>query len=271
MSKLIAAWLSLLLLVDFAVAQDSKPQNGDAAEAPPAREAKAKTEKIDLTKSEKVSAAEFKQHFARVGMAETMRHTEFLGVQDEMAIIRAHSMNPLTKGWSARLLTIKLADLDKELRAAVEKKQAALPALLANAENKTEANDALPAKPSHWGVRLCGWKDGDGKAVYMLVPEKYVGYDFDDLKNGKGDDAKYWEGDDQKRWKGLLYGESALLRALGEFPKGEHVRVEDFVTEYAVTDPKVLAQVKAVAKAAGLKLELDEQRAPPAADQQTPE
>jgi hypothetical protein len=122
-----------------------------------------------------------------------------------------------------------------------------------------EATPVRETKKVTRGLLLCGWKDKQGKAVYMLVPVKYQDYYFDDLKAGKGDDPKFWEDNDQKHWKGLLQGEAALLKALGELPKEDYtVGVEYFVNDYAVTDPKVLEQVKATAKATGLTLYLDE-------------
>lgn len=94
----------------------------------------------------------------------------------------------------------------------------------------------------------------------MLVPEKYVSYSFDSLKNGKGSDPKYWDGNDQKRWRGLLKGEDALYKALRELPQGEGVVVETFVTEYAVTNPKVLEQVRQIISKQGPRVGAERKR-----------
>lgn len=68
---------------------------------------------------ETVSPAEFKEHFARVGMAETVRSTRLLGQWDGKAFIRVSSMNPLTRTWSDRTITVDLDALDPTFRGEV--------------------------------------------------------------------------------------------------------------------------------------------------------
>ena len=72
-------------------------------------------------KTEIVKVDVFKKRYQRVGMAETMHATEFLGVKDGVAILQISDMNLLTKGWSKKRIGVKLADLDKAFRTEVEK------------------------------------------------------------------------------------------------------------------------------------------------------
>ena len=67
-----------------------------------------------------VKAAEFKEHYERVGMAETMRSTRFLGVERGVALIEVQKMRILGKGWKSRRIGIPLGDLPPALRKAVE-------------------------------------------------------------------------------------------------------------------------------------------------------
>jgi beta-lactamase regulating signal transducer with metallopeptidase domain len=78
----------------------------------------AKAEKPLLPKD--VAPAEFKAHFDRVDSPESMRSTEFLGIENGKATIAVSKMNPLTKKFSKQLVTVMLADLDPALRAEIE-------------------------------------------------------------------------------------------------------------------------------------------------------
>jgi hypothetical protein len=78
----------------------------------------AKADKPLLPKD--VAPAEFKAHFARVDSPESMRSTEFQGIEGGKATITVSKMNPLTQKFSKKLVTVKLADLDPALRAEIE-------------------------------------------------------------------------------------------------------------------------------------------------------
>lgn len=67
-----------------------------------------------------IAPAEFKAHFARVDSPESMRSTEFEGIEGGKATIAVSKMNPLTKKFSKQRVTVKLADLDPALRAEIE-------------------------------------------------------------------------------------------------------------------------------------------------------
>ncbi len=67
-----------------------------------------------------IAPAEFKAHFARVDSPESMRSTEFQGIENGKATIAVSKMNPLTQKFSKQLVTVKLADLDPALRAEIE-------------------------------------------------------------------------------------------------------------------------------------------------------
>lgn len=67
-----------------------------------------------------IAPAEFKAHFARVDSPESMRSTEFEGIEGGKATIAVSKMNPLTKKFSKQQVTVKLADLDPALRAEIK-------------------------------------------------------------------------------------------------------------------------------------------------------
>ncbi len=67
-----------------------------------------------------IAPAEFKAHFARVDSPESMRSTEFQGIENGKATIAVSKMNPLTQKFSKQRVTVKLADLDPALRAEIE-------------------------------------------------------------------------------------------------------------------------------------------------------
>lgn len=72
-------------------------------------------------KPEMVKAEVFTKRYQRVGMAETMHHTEFVGVVDGVAILKVGDMHVLTQGWREKWIGTKVADLDPALRAEIEK------------------------------------------------------------------------------------------------------------------------------------------------------
>jgi hypothetical protein len=68
-----------------------------------------------------VPVAEFKKHYTRLGMPETMRTTTFLGIEHNMAVIEVRRMSLIDpKKWSARRIAVKLDELDPVLRSDVE-------------------------------------------------------------------------------------------------------------------------------------------------------
>lgn len=68
-----------------------------------------------------VPVAEFKEHFARVDMPETMRATTFLGIEKDLAVIEVRKMSLINpKKWSTQRIAVKLDDLDPTLRSDVE-------------------------------------------------------------------------------------------------------------------------------------------------------
>ena len=77
-------------------------------------------------KPEMVKADAFKNRYLQVGMAQTVHHTEFVGVVDGVAILKVGDMNLLTKGWREKWIGVKLADLDPVFRAEVEKAAAVI-------------------------------------------------------------------------------------------------------------------------------------------------
>lgn len=72
-------------------------------------------------KPDMVKAEAFKKRYHRVGMAETVHTTEFVGVINGVAILKVGDMHLLTKGWREKWIGVKLADLDPAFRAEVEK------------------------------------------------------------------------------------------------------------------------------------------------------
>lgn len=69
-----------------------------------------------------VSAADFKEHYSRVGKPETMRATEFRGIEDGLAVIEVRRMSFLNpKKWKTRRVAVKLEDLDPAFREEVAK------------------------------------------------------------------------------------------------------------------------------------------------------
>ena len=79
-------------------------------------------------KPEMVKAEVFKKRYARVGMAETVHSTHFVGVQEGVAILKVGDMNLLTKGWREKWIGVKLADLDVPFRTEVERAAAKIEA-----------------------------------------------------------------------------------------------------------------------------------------------
>jgi hypothetical protein len=77
-------------------------------------------------KGKAIPAKEWKEHFAVVGMPETMRSTKFLGIKNGLAVIQVQKMNPLSEKWTTTLYKVKVADLEPGFRAEVEKADAAL-------------------------------------------------------------------------------------------------------------------------------------------------
>lgn len=77
-------------------------------------------------KPEMVKPEAFKSRYQRVGMAETVHHTEFVGVVDGVAILKVGDMHLLTKGWREKWIGVKLADLDPEFREEVQKAAAVI-------------------------------------------------------------------------------------------------------------------------------------------------
>jgi hypothetical protein len=75
-------------------------------------------------KPEIIKADVFEKRFARVGMAETMQTTEFVGVVDGVAILKVGDMNLLTKGWREKWIGTPVADLNPALRSEIEKRVA---------------------------------------------------------------------------------------------------------------------------------------------------
>lgn len=76
-----------------------------------------------------VSAADFKEHYSRVGMPETMRVTEFRGIEDGLAVIEVRRMSFLnSKKWKTRRIAVKLDELDPAFREEVAKAAATKPA-----------------------------------------------------------------------------------------------------------------------------------------------
>lgn len=77
-------------------------------------------------KPEMVKADAFTKRYHRVGMAETVHTTEFVGVVDGVAILKVGDMHLLTKGWREKWIGTKVADLDPVLRAEIEQKAAVI-------------------------------------------------------------------------------------------------------------------------------------------------
>lgn len=71
-------------------------------------------------KPEMVKAEAFENRYRRVGMAETVHYTEFVGVVDGVAILHVGDMHLLTKGWREKWIGVKLEDLDAQLRKELE-------------------------------------------------------------------------------------------------------------------------------------------------------
>jgi len=63
----------------------------------------------------------FQERYQRVGMAETMHFTEFVGVKDGVAILRISDKRLVGQGWKEEWIGVKLADLDPAFRAELEK------------------------------------------------------------------------------------------------------------------------------------------------------
>ena len=93
-------------------------------------------------KGKAIPAKEWKEHFQRVEMPETMRSTKFLGIEKGLAVIQVQKMDPLSEKWTTNLYQVKLADLEPGFRAEVEKADAALKKPAAGSEAKTNGNDA---------------------------------------------------------------------------------------------------------------------------------
>lgn len=79
-------------------------------------------------KAKAIPAKEWQSRYMRVGMAETVRYTKFLGIKNGHAEIEVHEMNvlTLTKKWNSVRYQVKLADLEPGFRAEVEKADAEL-------------------------------------------------------------------------------------------------------------------------------------------------
>ncbi len=107
--KILRLFLLSLACMSFAAGEEEKPVK------PP-------------IKPEMVKAEVFKKRYARVGMAETVHSTKFVGVQDGVAILKVGDMNLLTKGWREKWIGVKLADLDVPFRLEVEQAAAEIEA-----------------------------------------------------------------------------------------------------------------------------------------------
>lgn len=114
-------------------------------------------------KPDNVSVAEFKKHFARVDMAETMRVTKFVGIEGGKAVLSVREMSLLNSNkWSTRNLAINLADLDAETRAKVEKmaKETQKPAATQheeeNAKDSAGAVDDIAYFEKRYAIKLDG-------------------------------------------------------------------------------------------------------------------
>ena len=71
---------------------------------------------------ERVSVAEFKREYEMVGMPQTMKDVEFLGVRDGRAFLKIRSMPLVGSKWKERVTYVELKELDAALRESLEKK-----------------------------------------------------------------------------------------------------------------------------------------------------
>ena len=75
------------------------------------------------TGPKRVSAAEFKKRYARVGMAETLYGHTYLGQKNGRAYIQAGSLSFLTGKWSERIIYVELGKLDPAFRDALPREK----------------------------------------------------------------------------------------------------------------------------------------------------
>lgn len=68
----------------------------------------------------RVSATEFKKHYAQVGMAQTAHAHSYLGQRDDCVYLKVSSKSAFG-GWTDRTIYIELADLDPTFREALPK------------------------------------------------------------------------------------------------------------------------------------------------------
>ena len=71
----------------------------------------------------RVSAAEFKRHYALVGMAQTMYAHTYLGERNGRAYINVGSLSILGDKWSDEVIYVELSQLDTEFRQSLPKKE----------------------------------------------------------------------------------------------------------------------------------------------------
>lgn len=109
--------LCVSLFVSGCVADTAKP-----SEAPNRTSDSTPTDSSDSVKAPsgesatRVSPSEFQKHYALVGTPETMRSTKFLGQENGKVFIRVHSMSPVTRDWSERVIYVELDELDPAFR-----------------------------------------------------------------------------------------------------------------------------------------------------------
>jgi len=120
-----------------------------------------------------VAPAEFKEHFERVGMAETMHHTEFRGVTNGVAGLRVQSMNPLTRKWSEQLIEIEVEKLDPAFRAEILKIKTTPGASGEVKANPGKVSPALFPGRGEWGPEAEGLscRVKTDKTEYEIVDE----------------------------------------------------------------------------------------------------
>lgn len=73
------------------------------------------------TGPKRVSAAEFKRRYARVGLVETLHTHTYLGQNDGRAYIRARSMSLLSHNSSEKIIYAELRKLDPAFRDSLPK------------------------------------------------------------------------------------------------------------------------------------------------------
>lgn len=69
---------------------------------------------------EPVSAAEFENEYAQVGMAQTMHQHTYLGQREGRAYLEIQTNSPVS-GWSKRIISVELAKLDPKFAADLPK------------------------------------------------------------------------------------------------------------------------------------------------------